>query len=79
VHLRDAHYKGAATLGHGEGYAYPHDDPSGVVRQQYRPDALEGRVYYEPTPRGAEGTVSGAPGGDKPGGDKPGVDKEADS
>ena len=55
VHLRDAHYKGAATLGHGEGYRYPHDDPSGVVRQQYRPDALEDRVYYEPTPRDAEG------------------------
>jgi putative ATPase len=55
AHLRDAHYKGAATLGHGEGYVYPHDDPSGVVPQQYRPDALEGRVYYEPTPREAEG------------------------
>ncbi len=54
THLRDAHYKGAATLGHGEGYVYPHDDPSGVVPQQYRPDALEGRVYYEPTPRDAE-------------------------
>ncbi len=60
THLRDAHYKGAATLGHGEGYAYPHDDPSGVVLQQYRPDALEGRVYYEPTPRdrgGADGVT----------------------
>ncbi len=56
AHLRDAHYKGAATIGHGEGYVYPHDDPSGVVRQQYRPDALEGHVYYEPTPHGAEGT-----------------------
>ncbi len=55
AHLRDAHYKGAADLGHGEGYVYPHDDPSGVVEQQYRPDALEGRVYYEPTPHGAEG------------------------
>ena len=55
THLRDAHYKGAATLGHGAGYVYPHDDPSGVVPQQYRPDALEGRVYYEPTPRDAEG------------------------
>lgn len=54
THLRDAHYKGAATLGHGEGYVYPHDDPSGVVSQQYRPDALEGRVYYEPTPRDRE-------------------------
>jgi len=56
AHLRDAHYRGASTLGHGEGYVYPHDDPSGVVAQQYRPDALEGRVYYEPTPHGAEGT-----------------------
>ena len=55
VHLRDAHYKGAATLGHGEGYVYPHDDPSGVVLQQYRPDTLEGHVYYEPSPHGAEG------------------------
>jgi putative ATPase len=59
THLRDAHYKGAATLGHGDGYVYPHDDPSGVVPQQYRPDALEGRVYYEPTPRDAAGAGSG--------------------
>jgi putative ATPase len=66
AHLRDAHYKGAASLGHGEGYVYPHDDPSGVVAQQYRPDALEGRVYYEPTPRDAESAGSG--GGSGPGG-----------
>ncbi len=51
THLRDAHYQGAGALGHGEGYRYPHDDPSGVVAQQYRPEALEGHVYYEPTPR----------------------------
>jgi putative ATPase len=51
THLRDAHYKAAASIGHGEGYVYPHDDPSGTVAQQYRPDALEGHVYYEPTPR----------------------------
>jgi putative ATPase len=57
AHLRDAHYKGATTLGHGEGYVYPHDDPTGVVPQQYRPDALEGHVYYEPSPHGAESTV----------------------
>ncbi len=55
THLRDAHYKGAATLGHGEGYVYPHDDPTGTVAQQYRPDSLEGHVYYEPSSRGAEG------------------------
>jgi putative ATPase len=51
AHLRDAHYRGAAGLGHGEGYVYPHDDPSGAVGQQYRPQALEGRVYYEPSPQ----------------------------
>jgi len=62
VHLRDANYKGAATLGHGEGYVYPHDDPTGAVAQQYRPQALEGRVYYEPSPRDAED--GGAEGGD---------------
>jgi putative ATPase len=54
-HLRDSHYKAAGSLGHGEGYVYPHDDPSGVVPQQYRPEALEGHVYYEPTSHGAEG------------------------
>ena len=54
-HLRDSHYKGAASLGHGEGYVYPHGDPPGVVAQQYRPEALEGHVYYEPSPHGAEG------------------------
>ena len=70
THLRDAHYKGAASLGHGDGYVYPHDDPSGVVEQQYRPEALEGRVYYQPTPHGAEG------GG---GGGGTGRDREADS
>ena len=54
-HLRDSHYKAAGSLGHGEGYVYPHDDPSGVVEQQYRPEALEGHVYYEPSRHGAEG------------------------
>ena len=55
AHLRDSHYKSAGALGHGEGYVYPHDDPTGVVAQQYRPEALEGHVYYEPTSHGAEG------------------------
>ncbi len=54
MHLRDAHYKSAGSIGHGEGYEYPHDDPAGVVKQQYRPDALEGHVYYEPSSHGAE-------------------------
>jgi putative ATPase len=55
MHLRDAHYKSAGSLGHGEGYVYPHDDPSGWVPQQYRPDALEGHVYYVPSGHGADG------------------------
>jgi putative ATPase len=59
-HLRDSHYKAAASLGHGEGYVYPHGDPTGVVAQQYRPEALEGHVYYEPSPHGAEGRGGGS-------------------
>jgi putative ATPase len=55
THLRDAHYRGATTLGHGEGYVYPHDDPTGAQTQQYRPGALEGRVYYEPPPEIEDG------------------------
>ncbi len=58
AHLRDAHYRGAAEIGHGEGYRYPHDDPSGWVDQQYRPEGLEGHVYYEPSGHGAEAEVA---------------------
>ena len=54
AHLRDAHYPGARRLGHGEGYAYAHDDPRGVVAQQYAPDVVADRAYYQPTRRGAE-------------------------
>ncbi len=53
-HLRDAHYAGAKRLGHGKGYRYPHDSEIGVVAQQYLPDALAGRRYYEPRPLGGE-------------------------
>ena len=44
--LRDAHYRGAKKLGHGEGYVYPHDDPAGFDAD-YLPDELKGRTYYE--------------------------------
>jgi putative ATPase len=54
AHLRDAHYRGAAALGHGDGYRYPHDAPAGWVAQRYRPDEAEGHVYYEPSAHGAE-------------------------
>jgi putative ATPase len=53
-HLRDGHYKGAAKLGHAQGYVYPHDVPGGVAAQQYAPDAVHGRTYYQPTRHGAE-------------------------
>ena len=49
VHLQDRHYKGAAKLGHGEGYKYAHD-----VKQQYLPDGMEGTVFYEPSDNGYE-------------------------
>ncbi len=55
VHLRDAHYRGAASLGHGDGYVYPHDHPGGWVDQEYRPSELSDRRYYRPTDRGFEG------------------------
>jgi putative ATPase len=52
--LRDAHYGGARKLGHGTDYAYAHDDPRGVVEQQYAPDPVADKIYYEPGTRGAE-------------------------
>ncbi len=58
AHLRDAHYAGAKKIGHGGGYTYPHDDPRGVVTQQYPPDEVVGRDYYRPTAHGAERAVS---------------------
>ncbi|MFI2667755.1 replication-associated recombination protein A [Micromonospora carbonacea] len=56
--LRDAHYSGARGLGHGTGYRYPHDDPRGVVTQQYAPDDLVGADYYRPSGHGAERAVA---------------------
>jgi len=53
-HLRDGHYSGAAALGNAQGYKYPHDDPDGVVPQQYPPDDVVGVDYYRPTGRGVE-------------------------
>jgi putative ATPase len=50
-HLRDSHYKGSKSLGHGEGYKYSHDYEGGYVPQAYLP---EGRTYYEPTENGLE-------------------------
>ncbi|GLI28787.1 hypothetical protein ARHIZOSPH14_30290 [Agromyces rhizosphaerae] len=57
-HLRDAHYPGAKRLGHGKGYAYPHDDPVGVVRQDYLPEGLERARYYLPGDHGNEREIA---------------------
>ncbi len=54
AHLRDAHYPGAARLGHGTGYVYPHDLPGAVAAQEYAPEPVRGRRYYQPTRHGTE-------------------------
>ncbi len=50
-HLRDSHYRGAARLGRGEGYKYPHDYPDHFIEQEYLPQKRE---YYRPTEQGEE-------------------------
>lgn len=57
-HLRDAHYAGAKSLGHGDGYLYAHDQPHHVAAQQYLPDDLDGTQYYEPTENGHEAMLT---------------------
>ena len=54
-HLKDSHYKGAANLGNGKGYVYPHDHEGAHVPQAYLP---EGRTYYEPGDQGAEARIA---------------------
>lgn len=54
IHLQDAHYKGAAKLGHGIGYKYAHDYPNHYVEQQYLPYELSGREFYHPSGNGYE-------------------------
>ena len=53
-HLKDAHYRGAASLGRGVGYKYAHDYPEHHVKQAYVPTR---RAYYEPTELGAEQAI----------------------
>jgi len=57
MHLRDGHYRGARELGHGVGYNYPHDNPTGHVQQQYRPDEVTDTVYYRPSVHGHEAEI----------------------
>ena len=58
IHLRDGNYRGAAKLGHGVGYVYPHDEESGHVVQQYKPDEVADSVYYRPSRHGHEALVA---------------------
>ncbi|MCA1021690.1 AAA family ATPase [Halobacillus litoralis] len=52
AHLKDAHYKGAEALGRGIGYQYPHNYENAWVDQQYLPDSLKKKRYYEPKTTG---------------------------
>lgn len=54
AHLQDAHYKGAAKLGHGLDYKYAHDYPNNYVEQQYLPYELSGKEFYRPSGNGYE-------------------------
>ncbi len=54
AHLQDAHYKGAAKLGHGTGYKYAHDYKNNYVKQQYLPYELDGKEFYKPSGNGYE-------------------------
>jgi putative ATPase len=56
-HLKDAHYKSANSLGHGIGYQYAHDFPGHYVKQQYLPDELVDKIYYEPSDEGYEAQI----------------------
>ena len=52
AHLKDSHYQGAKDLGHGVGYKYPHSYESGWVEQQYLPNEIKNRRYYQPKTTG---------------------------
>lgn len=54
THLQDAHYKGAAKLGHGTGYQYAHNFKNNYVKQQYLPYELNGKEFYSPSGNGYE-------------------------
>ncbi|MDL4841443.1 replication-associated recombination protein A [Aquibacillus rhizosphaerae] len=52
AHLKDSHYKGAKDLGRGIDYKYPHSYESGWVKQQYLPDKIKNKKYYQPKDSG---------------------------
>ena len=58
MHLRDSSYGGAKSLGHGDGYRYPHDYPGGHVLQQYLPEDVGDQRYFHPTDHGEERRIA---------------------
>ncbi len=58
AHLKDAHYGGAQKLGHGSTYLYPHSYPNHYVKQEYLPETLKGKTYYEPGENKNEAAIS---------------------
>jgi putative ATPase len=56
-HLRDAHYPGAKTLGHGAGYRYPHNYEGNIVQQSYLPEELEDQILFVPGSEGEEARI----------------------
>src|ERR1700737_2757698 len=58
LHLRNAPTGLMGHLGYGRGYQYAHDAPDAQVSQEHLPDTLRGRVYYQPTDRGAEKEIA---------------------
>lgn len=58
VHLSDSHYSGHELLGKGVGYLYPHEYPDHYVLQQYMPDELKDKKYYQPSEMGQEKRIS---------------------
>ena len=58
-HLKDAHYSGAKNLGRGRGYKYPHDYENNYIKQQYFPNKIKGKIYYNPQNNKMEKAISG--------------------
>lgn len=58
AHLKDSHYSGAKFLGHGKNYKYPHDFKENFTPQDYLPDEIKDKIYYNPTENGYEEIIS---------------------
>lgn len=58
MHLRSTSYSGSEKLGNGKGYKYPHDYSGNYVPQDYLPDEIKGKRYYDPTENGYEKFIS---------------------